>query len=127
MASPNDIVSTIVPSRSDQTHLSILTLTNRIQALTPELRDLILDHTLIAGREPHKNTVIDPNYQPPWQISVDSRSRQVVTAIYYAKTCFGISANAIQDVARLREIRTMKSKAIPESDAPFCSERDRVF
>ncbi|USW56684.1 hypothetical protein Slin15195_G100030 [Septoria linicola] len=72
-------------------------LDSRIKALAQELQDLILDFTLIASFKPtHQGDVVrlgfddryGTPYKPPWQLSVDRRSRKEFATWYYGENIF---------------------------------------
>ncbi|KAI5362629.1 hypothetical protein Slin14017_G063100 [Septoria linicola] len=62
---------------------------SRIQSLAQELQDLILDFTLLATMK-NEEVLVSQDYRPPWQISVDSRTRKVVAPVYYGIAIFEI-------------------------------------
>ncbi|KAI5362623.1 hypothetical protein Slin14017_G063040 [Septoria linicola] len=67
-------------------------LETRIESLAQELQDLILDFTLIGGIESARSGdavhVERGTYKPPWQLSVNRRSRKEVSASYYSSNIF---------------------------------------
>lgn len=67
-------------------------LENHIQALPQELQDMILDFTLIAAIEGVQAVVDDP---PPWQISVNSRTRKIVAPKFYGTASFVVPERVV--------------------------------
>lgn len=69
-----------------------LELDNRIQALPQELQDTILDFVLIAGVKCIEKRIHD---SPPWQISVNSRTRKFVALEFYETASFIVPERSI--------------------------------
>ncbi|PIA89234.1 hypothetical protein CB0940_06876 [Cercospora beticola] len=67
-------------------------LEDHIQALPQELQDKILDFTLIAAVE-GVQAVIDDT--PPWQISVNSRTRKFVAPKFYETASFVVPERVV--------------------------------
>lgn len=60
---------------------------HRIQALSRELQDLILDFTLLAGVE-CRDVQIGAAYKPPWQLGVNQRTRKFLVKHYHRTSIF---------------------------------------
>lgn len=63
------------------------TIEQRIQSLPQELQNEILDYTLVGGL-PRAPVTISADYRPPWQLSVDHRSRAIVQEAFYSGNLF---------------------------------------
>ena len=63
-------------------------LEQRIQQLPQELQDQILDAVLSLATANAKTVLITAAYRPPWQISVDRRTRKKQARDYYANSVF---------------------------------------
>ncbi|CAK1357965.1 unnamed protein product [Cercospora beticola] len=74
---------------------TVPTLEERIQSLAQELQDMILDYTLLI--EPTTVNITD-RYQPPWQLSVNRRTRPLVAEHYY-------STSTSSDMTRLHDLQ----------------------
>ncbi|GIZ41281.1 hypothetical protein CKM354_000459200 [Cercospora kikuchii] len=66
---------------------------DRIQALSQELQDLILDFTLSSGVKCH-NVWIVGNYKPPWQLQVNKRTRRFLLNHYSSESLFTVVHNS---------------------------------
>lgn len=66
----------------------IKTIEERIQILPQELQDQILDSLLILTKRNLSFIWITPNYKPPWQLSLDHRTRRTQAYDYYVNTTF---------------------------------------
>lgn len=71
------------------TRLTMNQLSQRIQGLPQELRDHVLFYTLLV--EPNSVIIIDRDYRPPWQLSVNRASRRNIAPAYYHSSIFQLA------------------------------------
>ena len=60
----------------------------RIEKLPQELQDEILDWTLLLTSKKATHVLITPEYCPPWQLSVNQRTRRIQAYEYYSNSIF---------------------------------------
>ncbi|KAM3424682.1 hypothetical protein BST61_g6669 [Cercospora zeina] len=89
------------------------TVEQRIRNLSQELQDMILDYTLLV--EPSTVTITD-TYRPPWQLSVNRRTRPIVAQHFYSTSTFN-------DNTALKNLEHWLD-SLPEAQIPMLTKVD---
>ncbi|KAF2216871.1 hypothetical protein CERZMDRAFT_80891 [Cercospora zeae-maydis SCOH1-5] len=90
-----------------------MTVEDRIQNLCQELQAMILDYTLFV--EPSTVAITDA-YRPPWQLSVNRRTRPIVAEHFYSTSTFS------DNTARLNLQHWLDG--LPEAHTPMLTKVD---
>ncbi|PPJ52781.1 hypothetical protein CBER1_11305 [Cercospora berteroae] len=103
--------NTVNSSIPDVDGNALPSIDDRIQALSQELQDLILDFTLLSGVKCHNAWIIG-SYKRPWQLEVNKRTRKFLLEHYYSESMFILGDNPGFWRSWLRSLPTTRASMI---------------
>ncbi|KAF7191728.1 hypothetical protein HII31_06773 [Pseudocercospora fuligena] len=99
------------------------TIEDRIKTVPQELKDVILEFTLLASLKPSDQNVVSitRHYKPPWQISINHVTREPICQAFYGLSIFRVNATRFPQPWLRHESHEIATKWLSSLAPEYCS------